>query len=52
MAFSDENKERITKAVDVGRLVLMYGWIPFIIVVGMRQSNPQPSLIKLISPLA
>lgn len=23
-----------------------------IIVIGMRQSNPQPSLIKLISPLA
>ncbi|KAG9011811.1 hypothetical protein FRB94_007537 [Tulasnella sp. JGI-2019a] len=50
--FSDENKDRITKAIDVGRTVVHYGWIPFIIYLGYTRSNPQPSLIKLISPLA
>ncbi|CDZ98806.1 tom7-domain-containing protein [Phaffia rhodozyma] len=49
---SEENKERINKAVDIGRTVMMYGWVPLIIVIGMRQSNPQPSFIRLISPLA
>ncbi|KIM91217.1 hypothetical protein PILCRDRAFT_1399 [Piloderma croceum F 1598] len=60
---SEETKERITKIVEVGRThsypnlphlqtVLHYGWIPLIIYVGYTRSNPQPSLIKMISPLA
>ncbi|KAJ6466669.1 mitochondrial import receptor subunit TOM7 [Mycena vitilis] len=49
---SEETKERIVKVIEVGRSVLHYGWIPFIIYVGFTRSNPQPSLIKLISPLA
>ncbi|KAF4619452.1 hypothetical protein D9613_005296 [Agrocybe pediades] len=49
---SEETKERISKVIEVGRTVLHYGWIPFIIYVGFTRSNPQPSLIKLISPLA
>ncbi|RPD66932.1 Tom7-domain-containing protein [Lentinus tigrinus ALCF2SS1-7] len=49
---SEETKERIIKAVDLARTVVHYGWIPFIIYVGYTRSNPQPSLIKLISPLA
>ncbi|KIL70283.1 hypothetical protein M378DRAFT_96762 [Amanita muscaria Koide BX008] len=49
---SEDTKEFITKAVEVGRTVLHYGWIPLIIYVGYTRSNPQPSLIKLISPLA
>ncbi|WOO77202.1 uncharacterized protein LOC62_01G000790 [Vanrija pseudolonga] len=32
--------------------VITVGWIPFIIFVGYRNSSPQPSLIKLITPLA
>ncbi|KZP20182.1 Tom7-domain-containing protein [Athelia psychrophila] len=50
--FSEDNKERITKVVEVSRTVLHYAWIPLIIYVGYTRSNPQPSLIKLISPLA
>ncbi|KAI0727341.1 Tom7-domain-containing protein [Fomitopsis betulina] len=42
----------IIKAVEFGRAVVHYGWIPFIIYIGYTRSNPQPSLIKLISPLA
>ncbi|KAI0353070.1 Tom7-domain-containing protein [Trametes cingulata] len=49
---SEETKERIIKAVDLARVVVHYAWIPFIIYVGYTRSNPQPSLIKLISPLA
>ncbi|TFK99164.1 Tom7-domain-containing protein [Pterulicium gracile] len=49
---SEETKESIIKAVELGRTLLHYGWIPLIIYVGFTQSDPQPSLIKLISPLA
>ncbi|TFK55625.1 Tom7-domain-containing protein [Heliocybe sulcata] len=49
---SEETKERLIKVVEVGRSVLHYGWIPLIIYVGYTRSTPQPSLIKLISPLA
>ncbi|TFK20362.1 Tom7-domain-containing protein [Coprinopsis marcescibilis] len=49
---SEETKERITKVIELSRTVIHYGWIPFIIYVGFTRSNPQPSLIKLISPLA
>ncbi|KAI0638412.1 Tom7-domain-containing protein [Trametes polyzona] len=49
---SEETKERIIKAVDLARVAVHYAWIPFIIYVGYTRSNPQPSLIKLISPLA
>ncbi|KZT32670.1 Tom7-domain-containing protein [Sistotremastrum suecicum HHB10207 ss-3] len=45
---SEETKERIIKAIDLGRTVLHYGWIPFIIYVGYTRSNPQPSLIKCV----
>ncbi|KAK0461754.1 mitochondrial import receptor subunit TOM7 [Desarmillaria tabescens] len=49
---SEDTKETIAKVVELGRAVLHYGWIPLIIYVGFTRSNPQPSLIKLISPLA
>ncbi|KAF9814386.1 hypothetical protein IEO21_05120 [Rhodonia placenta] len=48
---SEETKERIIKAVELGRTVLHYGWIPLIIYVGYTRSNPQPSLIKCVVSL-
>ncbi|KAH9989121.1 Tom7-domain-containing protein [Russula vinacea] len=45
---SEETKERVIRAIDFGRTVLHYGWIPFIIYVGYTRSNPQPSLIKCV----
>ncbi|OBZ70044.1 Mitochondrial import receptor subunit TOM7 [Grifola frondosa] len=48
---SEETKERIIKGIELGRTILHYGWIPLIIYIGYTRSNPQPSLIKLISPL-
>ncbi|KAF8898200.1 TOM7 family-domain-containing protein [Mucidula mucida] len=49
---SEDTKEIINKAVELGRVAVHWGWIPLIIYVGFTRSNPQPSLIKLISPLA
>ncbi|TDL29859.1 Tom7-domain-containing protein [Rickenella mellea] len=49
---SDDTKEKLAKGIDVSRLILHYGWVPFVIYIGYTRSNPQPSLIKLISPLA
>lgn len=53
MAFSitDETKERISNLIDVSRVALQYGWIPFIIYVGWSQSIPRPSIVKLLMPL-
>ncbi|EPS96019.1 hypothetical protein FOMPIDRAFT_1131415, partial [Fomitopsis schrenkii] len=42
-------QERIIKAVEFGRAVVHYGWIPFIIYIGYTRSNPQPSLIKYVA---
>ncbi|KAF9006622.1 TOM7 family-domain-containing protein [Cyathus striatus] len=47
---SEDTKERIAKVIEIGRTVLHYGWIPFIIYVGYTRSNPQPSLIKYLLP--
>ncbi|ORY32504.1 hypothetical protein BCR39DRAFT_522536 [Naematelia encephala] len=52
MAFSDETKDRFNAAVGVAKTIITVGWIPMIIYIGYRNSSPQPSLIKLITPLA
>ncbi|EIM22488.1 Tom7-domain-containing protein [Wallemia mellicola CBS 633.66] len=49
---SDDNKERVTKAVEVAKVAAHWGWVPFVIYVGFVNANPKPSLIKLLSPLA
>ncbi|TIA98022.1 hypothetical protein E3P94_00630 [Wallemia ichthyophaga] len=49
---SDDNKERITKAVEVAKVAAHWGWVPFVIYVGFVRANPKPSMIKLLSPLA
>ncbi|UZJ56162.1 hypothetical protein CBS101457_005482 [Exobasidium rhododendri] len=46
MALSEDSKEMIVRAVDVGKTVLHYGWVPFVLYVGFTRSSPQPSLIK------
>ncbi|RSH78643.1 uncharacterized protein EHS24_002372 [Apiotrichum porosum] len=52
MAFSDETKDRVNAAIGIAKSVITVGWIPLIIYIGYKSSNPQPSLIKLITPLA
>ncbi|KAJ9097712.1 hypothetical protein QFC21_004750 [Naganishia friedmannii] len=46
MALSDETKDRINAAIGVGKNIVTYGWIPFVIYVGYTRSNPQPNLIN------
>ncbi|CDO56285.1 similar to Saccharomyces cerevisiae YNL070W TOM7 Component of the TOM (translocase of outer membrane) complex [Geotrichum candidum] len=48
---SDETKERLTKLIELGRVTVHYGWIPFIVYLGWTQSVPRPNLFKLLSPL-
>ncbi|EEB08353.1 TOM complex subunit Tom7 [Schizosaccharomyces japonicus yFS275] len=52
MQLSEETKERIVKAVEVGKTITHYGWIPLILWLGYTQSKPKPQLIRIINPLA
>ncbi|CDR36839.1 hypothetical protein NBRC10512_002047 [Rhodotorula toruloides] len=52
VGLSDDNKERISKAIEVAKTIVHYGWIPTILFVAYRASNPRPPLMRLISPLA
>lgn len=36
---SEESRERISKVLDLGRVALHYGWIPFVIYVGEYESE-------------
>ncbi|KAF9931621.1 hypothetical protein FBU30_009797 [Linnemannia zychae] len=47
-----ETKEIILKATDVVKTVVHFGFIPFVIYLGFTRSDPKPSLIRLILPLA
>ncbi|KAM0749848.1 putative mitochondrial import receptor subunit tom7 [Meredithblackwellia eburnea MCA 4105] len=52
MAFSEENKDRIVKGIETAKTIIHWTWIPLILFVGLSNTNPRPSIIKLISPLA
>ncbi|WFD33866.1 hypothetical protein MCUN1_000689 [Malassezia cuniculi] len=52
MAFSEDTKERIMRAVDVAKTIVHYGWVPFILYVGFMSSSPRPNLFKMLSPLS
>ncbi|KAI9229933.1 MAG: hypothetical protein DHS80DRAFT_13131 [Piptocephalis tieghemiana] len=48
---NDETREFIYRLTDITRRVLHFGFIPFVIYMGMTRSSPRPSLLRLISPL-
>ncbi|KAF9378577.1 hypothetical protein CPB97_009486 [Podila verticillata] len=48
----EETKEKILKVTEVVKTVVHYGFIPFVIYLGFTRSDPKPSLIRLILPLA
>ncbi|WFD45584.1 hypothetical protein GLX27_000205 [Malassezia furfur] len=52
MAFSEDTKERILRAVDITKTIVHYGWVPFVIYVGFVTSQNRPNLIKVLSPLS
>ncbi|PHH53801.1 Mitochondrial import receptor subunit TOM7 [Ceratocystis fimbriata CBS 114723] len=49
---SEETKERIGRLIDVSQVVVHYGYIPFILYLGLTRSYPRPSIIRLLSPLS
>ncbi|ODQ64536.1 Tom7-domain-containing protein [Nadsonia fulvescens var. elongata DSM 6958] len=50
LSLSEDTRERVSKLLDVSRVAVHYGWIPFILYLGWTQSLPRPNLIKLLSP--
>ncbi|TGZ84400.1 Tom7-domain-containing protein [Ascodesmis nigricans] len=52
MHISEENKERLSRLIDFGRIAIHYGYLPLIIYLGYTRSEPKPAFIRLISPLA
>ncbi|EXX69846.1 Tom7-domain-containing protein [Rhizophagus irregularis] len=48
----EETKEKILKAIEITKTIVHWGFIPFILYLGFSRSEPKPSLIRMISPLA
>ncbi|CAJ0751684.1 9469_t:CDS:2, partial [Entrophospora sp. SA101] len=44
--------EKIVKILDITKTIFHWSFIPFILYLGFTRSNPRPSLIRMISPLA
>ncbi|KAF3083623.1 hypothetical protein TWF569_003561 [Orbilia oligospora] len=52
MQISEETKERITRIIDISRVAIHYGYLPLILYIGYTHSEPKPSIIRLLTPLA
>ncbi|KAI9001836.1 hypothetical protein DFJ74DRAFT_455892 [Hyaloraphidium curvatum] len=48
----EETRDRIMRLFDWGRQIFHVAYIPLILYLGYTRSNPRPSLLRLISPLA
>ncbi|KAJ1830608.1 hypothetical protein LPJ63_004827 [Coemansia sp. RSA 2711] len=49
---NDTVKSVIIKSTAVGRFFVHWGYIPLIIYIGYRASNPRPPLSRIFSPMA
>ncbi|KAK4670345.1 translocase of the outer mitochondrial membrane [Podospora pseudopauciseta] len=43
---SEESKERIGKLIEISRVALHYGYLPFILYLGYTRSDPRPSMVR------
>lgn len=43
-------EELSATVVDTGKTVLLYGWVPFIIALGVATTEPRPTLAQLLGP--
>ncbi|KAH9452241.1 hypothetical protein MJO28_008884 [Puccinia striiformis f. sp. tritici] len=50
--FTEDTKERVNQVTGVVKTILHWTWIPIVLTIGFKNSNPKPSLIKILSPLA
>lgn len=46
-----DGQERITRLIDLSRVVIHYGYLPLILYIGYTRSDPKPALIKYVSAL-
>ncbi|KAK0754576.1 TOM7 family-domain-containing protein [Schizothecium vesticola] len=51
-ALSEESKERISRIIEISRVAIHFGYLPFILYLGYTRSDPRPSIIRLLSPLS
>ncbi|KAI3638341.1 hypothetical protein MIR68_003952 [Amoeboaphelidium protococcarum] len=48
----DTRNDIVQRVVQFGAWAFHYGFIPFLLYLGYTKSNPKPSIMRLISPLA
>lgn len=46
-----DGQERITRLIDLSRVVVHYGYLPLILYIGYTRSDPKPALIKYVPAL-
>ncbi|KAJ2452007.1 hypothetical protein H4R22_001424 [Coemansia sp. RSA 1290] len=49
---NDTVKSIIVKSTAAGKFLFHWGYIPLIIYIGYRASNPKPPLARIFSPMA
>ncbi|PVU91722.1 hypothetical protein BB559_004026 [Furculomyces boomerangus] len=49
---NDFAKGVILKSIATGKFIFHWGYIPLIVYIGYKNSNPKPQLIRMISPMA
>ncbi|PLW12503.1 hypothetical protein PCANC_05529 [Puccinia coronata f. sp. avenae] len=48
---NEDSKERVNQVTAVIKTILHWTWIPIVLTIGIKNSNPRPSLIKWVPPL-
>ncbi|PIA17414.1 hypothetical protein COEREDRAFT_40873 [Coemansia reversa NRRL 1564] len=49
---NDTVKDIIVKGTTAGKFLVHWGYIPLILFIGYRASNPKPMLSRIINPMA
>ncbi|KAI8326344.1 Tom7-domain-containing protein [Martensiomyces pterosporus] len=49
---NDTVKEVIVRGTALGKMLVHWGYIPLILYIGYRASNPKPPLARIFSPMA
>ncbi|KAH8920718.1 hypothetical protein BT69DRAFT_1352157 [Atractiella rhizophila] len=48
---SEDVKDALNKTFDVAKTIVHFGWIPFIIYLGVVRGEKRPTFIQLITPI-
>lgn len=63
LVLSEESREIINRLTEYAKRTVYYGWIPFILILGMMlyltiypvgfwKSDPRPSIFRMLNPLS